>query len=268
MKNRKGSIRAIKLLKEIGFDEIIDLPMDIFVSGLGATLIEEPLKNSDGRIIRGNKKTLIKVNSEIPYLGRRRFTIAHEIGHYLLHDKLDLEVHDENTTTLNWFKSTEFQGKKGVQEWEANDFASELLMPSKLFIKEQKGKKFSPSLLRELAKYFKVSITSVAFKYFESGDHPICLFHSHNKQVSYWKRPDNYPHFIIDRTKLKPPPDSVVMEFFEKNKIYPIKHSKQPIWKSTWFDLKDWEKDEDYDFYEYCIVTPSYNSVLSVVWEE
>src|SRR5690606_17417462 len=71
MKNRKGSIRAKELLNEIGFDEISDLPMDILVSGLGATLILTPLKNSDGKIIRGHSKTLIKINSEILFQPRK-----------------------------------------------------------------------------------------------------------------------------------------------------------------------------------------------------
>ena len=103
----------------------------MLVSGLGATLIETPLNNSDGKIIKGRSKTLIKINSNIPYPEKRRFTIAHEIGHLILHEKL--EIHNENTNTLNWFKNTEDQAKRGIQEWEANDFASELLMPENIF---------------------------------------------------------------------------------------------------------------------------------------
>jgi len=121
--NNKGSRKTKELLEEIGLDDITYMPMDLFVSALGATLIEEPLKNSDGKIIRGNTKTLIKINSEILYEEKKRFTIAHEVGHYLLHDKLDLAVHNENSNTLNWFQNIEQQAKKGIQEYEANDFA-------------------------------------------------------------------------------------------------------------------------------------------------
>ena len=53
MMNNKGSRKAKELLEEIGLYDITDMPMDLFVSALGATLIEEPLKNSDGKIIRG-----------------------------------------------------------------------------------------------------------------------------------------------------------------------------------------------------------------------
>jgi hypothetical protein len=67
---------------------------------------------------------------------------------------------------------------------------------------------------------------------------------------------------------LSPPDDSVAVEYFDKQKIYPKEHSKQQIWKSTWFELKTWENDNDYKFFEYCIITPAYNTVLSIVWEE
>ena len=89
-----------------------------------------------------------------------------------------------------------------------------------IFYEKQKGNKFSPELLRDLSNYFKTSLTSVAFKYLELGDHPICLFHFFNKVVKYWMRNDDFPHYIIDKTKLAPPEDSVAMEYFEKGKIY------------------------------------------------
>ncbi len=167
----------------------------------------------------------------------------------------------DSDSTLQYFK-------KGHQETEANEFASELLMPEHLFKKECAEKKFSPDLLRSIADKFQTSLTSVAYKYFELGTHPICLFYSYNNQVLYWKRPEGYQCFIVDRTKLPPPEDSVAAEFFIKQKIYSKEQSKQQIWKSTWFELKHWEDDKDFKFYEFCIVTPKYNTVLSIVWEE
>lgn len=269
MKNYKynrGSATARNLLEQNGFNDLLEFPLDLFASGLGATVIEKSLLNSDGRIIFGTKHTIIEINENISFVHKKRFTLAHEIGHFILHK--DIDVHNDNETTTSWFNNKEKQAKHGLVEYEANQFASELLIPSALFYEKQKGKNFSPQLLRDLSDYFKTSITSIAFKYFELGDHPICLFHSHNNTVTYWKWPQGYPHYIIDRTRLIPPEDSVAMEFFEKSKIYPKHQSKQHIWKSTWFDLKHWENDNDYNFFEYCIISSSNNNVLSVVWEE
>lgn len=256
----KGKKVAQRLMMECGVQDLTLFPLDLLIYGRGATIIEKPLKSSEGRIVFGQNKAIITVNSEIVYEGKKRFVLAHELGHLEMHRNL-VPVHHDTDATLEYFKN-------GHQETEANEFASELLMPESLFKKECFGKKFSPDLLRSLADRFKTSITSVAYKYFELGNHPICLFYSHNNKVKYWKRPADYPHFVIDRTKLAPPSDSVAAEFFTHQKIYRKEQSKQQVWKSTWFELKKWEDDNDFEFYEYCIVTPAYNTVLSVVWEE
>lgn len=266
--NNRGTIKARELLEEIGCDDISDLSMDILVSGLGATLIMEPLKNSDGKIIRGNSKTLIKINSEIPYEEKIRFTIAHEVGHFLLHDKLDLEVHNDNNNTLNWFKSTEQQARKGIQEWEANDFASELLMPEKMFRKFVENKKFSPYLVKEIASHFKTSLTSVVYRLVSLNIYPLFIVSTHNGKVSYWNKSENFWIKVKDITKLVPPKDSVTQEYIEADYdfIYKETEKAQLISKSVWFELKSYE--EDSIFYEYCIPTKQYKSIISIVWED
>lgn len=262
--SRKGANRAVKLLDDIGFDEITDYPMNLLVSGLGATLIEEPLSNSDGKIIKGKLKTLIKVNSNIQFEPRKRFTIAHEIGHHLLHN--NLEVHDENSNTLNWF-DTETKLKKGIQESEANAFASELLMPERIFRKEISGKYFSPELVQYLSNRFKTSITSTIFRMINLDTHSLFIAFISNGRVLYWKKSAGLKVWVKNINKLPPPDDSIAKEYLEGNYefIYTGEDKKQDITRSTWFEMN--ERDEDDDFYEYCIPTKSYKTILSVVWE-
>lgn len=255
-----GELAAKRLMTDCGIVDPSEFPLDLIVFGRGATLVEKPMKNSDGRIVFGDKRAVISVNSNIEYQGKKRFTIAHELGHFEMHHNL-ITIHNDTDATLEFFKN-------GHQETEANEFASELLMPESLFRDECKGKKFNPDLLRKLSERFQTSITSTAYRYFKLGEYPVCMFYSYNNQVKYWKRPDDYSHFINDRTRLSPPEDSVAGEFFNEGKIYTKEQSKQQIWKSTWFELKPWETDNDYRFFEYCIITPKYNTVLSIVWEE
>lgn len=256
----RGKRTAQALLKECGISDPTEFPLDLLIYGRGATLIEKPLSNSEGRIVFGKDKAIITVNSNIEWEGKRRFVMAHELGHYEMH-KNEGQIHHDTDANLEYFKH-------GHQETEANEFATELLMPEELFKKECQGKKFSPDLLRNLASKFKTSLTSVVYRYFELGNHPVCLIYSYNNKVMYWKRPEDYPHFLVDYTKLSPPEDSVAAEFFTKGTIYSVAQSKQQIWKSTWFDIKDWEDENKYKFYEFCIITSRYNTVLSVVWEE
>lgn len=255
-----GQVEARKFMNENGFSDLSDIPLELIAAGLGATIIEKPISYADGRIVFGARKTIITINSNIEYPGKRRFTIGHEIGHLCMHREHFL-VHNDTDATLEYFKA-------GNQETEANEFASELIMPEKRFKEISDEYEFGPELLRHLADYFKSSITSVAYRYFKFGNHPICLVYSHANKVKYWMRPNRYDHFIKDCTSLNPPSDSVAAEFFTKGKIYDKKESKQTIWKSTWFELKYRENDNDFNFYEYCIVTSKYDTVLSVIWEE
>lgn len=268
IKNKRGSNKAKTLLEEIGFDEITEIPMDIFVAALGATLIEESLPNSDGKIIRGNTKTLIKVNSDIKFEERKRFTIAHEIGHYLLHSKLDLEVHNETSNSLNWFNSAEQQAKKGIQEWEANDFAAELLMPEPLVRKETFKKKFSPDLVKQLSIRFKTSLTSIIYRLLSLDIYPLFVVFISSGIVRYWSKSNNFWGRVQNITKLPPPSNSVAEEYIEAGYeyIYTGNDKAQTIDKSIWFELKD--DEEDTDFFEYCIPTKQYQTIISVIWEE
>lgn len=268
IKNKKGSNKAKMLLQEIGFDEITEIPMDIFVAALGATLIEESLPNSDGKIIRGNTKTLIKINSDIIFEERKRFTIAHEIGHYLLHNKLELDVHNETSNSLNWFNSTEQQAKKGIQEWEANDFAAELLMPEALVRKETFRKIFSPDLVKQLSTRFKTSITSIIYRLLSLDIYPLFVVFISTGIVRYWSKSNSFWVRVQNITKLPPPQNSVAEEYVEAGYeyIYTGNDKAQIINKSTWFELK--EDEDDSDYFEYCIPTKQYETIISVIWEE
>lgn len=96
---------------------------------------------------------------------RRRFTIAHELGHYELHrDKSDLFVDKEFIyRSLN-------SGNTAVNqqmEQEANLFASGILMPTDLVRKEVESKNIdltSEDTIKQLAKLFEVSTTAMSIR--------------------------------------------------------------------------------------------------------
>jgi Zn-dependent peptidase ImmA (M78 family) len=257
MITNNGVIAAQRLLDEFGLENLKDFSVEDLIYARDILLEEKKISNSDGRIVFGNTKTKISINSEIKYIGRRRFTLAHELGHFELHHNKNTHLED-NTLTLDYFKN-------GGQEYEANQFATELLMPKKEFIVFTTKKVFSPNLLRDIADYFQTSITSVAFRYLELGQHPIFLFYCKDGKVIYWKNTENYYRKVKDITQLSVPENSVAMEFFNDGTIYSKNESAQEIVKSTWFETKQYDSDDEY--FEYAIVTKNYNTVLSIVWE-
>ncbi len=260
-------IQAQQLLENCGLDEITDLEMDLFVSGLDAMLIEEELTNCDGKIIFGNTKAVIKVNSNIQFPERKRFVTAHEIGHLLMHRNMQLP--DDTFANFNIIAGMEKALKNGKQELEANEFASELLMPEKLFLKEARGKKFTPLLIKQLSERFKTSLTATIFRYLQFEQlHPLCLIFIENGKVKYWKKSDDLKAWLGDYIRLAPPSDSVATEYIQKNYdfVYKLEEKAQTINKSTWFNLGQF--DEDTDFYEYCIPTKRHQTILSIIWED
>src|SRR5690606_4462795 len=128
----------------------------------------------DGKIIFGNTKTIIKVNSKIQFQERKRFVAAHEIGHLIMHRNMQLP--EDTFSNFNIISGMEHILKNGKQELEANEFASELLMPEKLFLKEAVGKKFSPFLIKQLSERFKTSLTATIFRYLQFKQlHPVFI---------------------------------------------------------------------------------------------
>lgn len=98
---------------------------------------------------------------------RQRFTVAHEIGHYVLHKKSGNVFIDNDA----YFIQVNFRSANSIdykQEREANAFAAALLMPQSLILREIKNYKgfdlSDNSSIVELAKKFEVSIPAMSFR--------------------------------------------------------------------------------------------------------
>ena len=70
--------------------------------------------------------------NEMHHKNRQRFTLAHEIGHYILHKNLDSLFIEKG---LTYFRSKNYPIENYEIEKEANCFAAELLMPKKIISK-------------------------------------------------------------------------------------------------------------------------------------
>ncbi len=108
---KKAEQRARDLLRELGIDTP-PVPVDEIVERLGATISREPFRGGiSGMLYRTDARAVVGVNSAEPPT-RQRFTVAHEIGHFLLHASSSMGTKRE--------------------EVEANAFAAELLMPEEM----------------------------------------------------------------------------------------------------------------------------------------
>lgn len=103
------------------------LPVRELASSLGITVKIVSLDAElSGMAFISNGERLIVVNSK-HHANRQRFTIAHELGHHLLHDK-DLQKGPHVDKGILRRDAISTAGKLRI-EIEANSFAAELLMP-------------------------------------------------------------------------------------------------------------------------------------------
>lgn len=102
---------------------------------------------------------------------RQRFTIAHELGHFMLHHEADkVFIDNEKYYQLIKFRSekTNLSTEDFKHEKEANSFAAALLMPLSLVKQEltaYAGFDLSDSsMITDLAKKFEVSTQAMSFR--------------------------------------------------------------------------------------------------------
>jgi hypothetical protein len=125
------------------------------------------LSGAEGRIIAGTRQGGIIRVGEGQNRGRCRFTIAHELGHYVLHRGRFLDATETRAHFTVWNDASE--------ESEANFFAAELLMPDYLF--KPLCRKNSPSLqlVDGLASTFQTSLLATCFQFHEYTNRQVAL---------------------------------------------------------------------------------------------
>jgi Zn-dependent peptidase ImmA (M78 family) len=133
-------------------------PIDLsrLCNDLGLRIQEVSARGFDGALVRskGRQKGIVAVKASIREASRKRFTIAHEIGHFVLpHHRLLKNICEEK-------KIDSFDSKLNRPEVEANEFASELLLPSVILKKRFNLAEFSLSQLSEVATEFATSLTA------------------------------------------------------------------------------------------------------------
>ena len=142
------------------------VPVAGIAKALGVEVQETPAEDElSGFLYRDQKKpALIGVNANHPP-NRRSFTVAHELGHYLLHDFRDVHVDREFKV---WLRSDASSKGTDIEEKEANLFAAELLMPARFVARDVERidtiDLLDEEVLQELAAKYGVSLQAMTFR--------------------------------------------------------------------------------------------------------
>ena len=109
------------------------VPVYRIAKGEGASIVVKSFNNEvSGLLMRTGETAIIAVERRQPAT-RQAFTVAHELGHLLLHPGQELRVDQRFRVNL---RSPESSTAEDVEEIEANAFAAALLMPEMFLRKD------------------------------------------------------------------------------------------------------------------------------------
>lgn len=208
------------------------------------------LTNSEGRLVATQRGGIIRVASK-HNLGRFRFTVAHELGHYLLHPR---KIHDKDISKADltvWNDATE--------EAEANVFAAEFLMPKVLFEPHCRGE---PSIgkLQNVAKEFRTSLTATAFQFYRYTREPVAIVLSNGWSMKRFFpfRDEGSPRIRFGDVS----PDSAAGERLAERDQDPGRMVRVPA--SAW--LEGFDDRPEVDIWEDSRYLKHYDLTLTILW--
>jgi Zn-dependent peptidase ImmA (M78 family) len=158
----KAKRLARELVRKVGEQ----LPVDVYViaRACGVDVRQLPMEDSvSGVLVLKDGQAAIGVN-EAHHPNRQRFSIAHELGHYLLHrNSSDLFV----DAAPIFFRDDRSSDGTERQEIQANAFAAELLMPEDMLRAQLTNRPldvFDDIAMRQLAVRFGVSVQALSIR--------------------------------------------------------------------------------------------------------
>lgn len=146
--------RAAELLHELGITEPGEIDVEAIAFHCGVTVQSAPLKGCAAHIIGAEGRAVITVDEASPPR-RRRFSVAHELGHWEWHRGRALSC-QERDMDKPWSALD--------PEAMANGFAAELLMPEFLFAPRIDGKPVSFVTVDRMEAEFSVSRSAAAIR--------------------------------------------------------------------------------------------------------
>ncbi len=250
---------ADRVLDELEIKSPVDLrALDPIAWERGAAVLYEPLRGSEARLLILGKKAIITVSALVEDPHRRRFSVAHELGH--------LELHRRHCSMFLCSSSDISDlGRRGTDktlEYEANEFAAAILLPER-FLAPQ-CKRGDPSLdhISELADTFDVSLTATALRYLQFCDEACALVFSHGGYMKWFEPSREFKNLEL----FIPAPGpldaaSLAGRFFRQ---HPIPRKPMRVKAEYWFEPGGYR--EGATVVEQSWPMPNYDAVLTLLW--
>jgi hypothetical protein len=171
----KGLTPAERVLQELGISEPKEIDLEAIAFHLGARVRFRKLEGCEARIIGCNDTAIITIHHDCSPT-RKRFSLAHEIGHW---------THHRGRTLVCRVEEWRPQDKMSPERV-ANTFAADLLMPKYLFVPVARAyPKLNFKTVAEIAGVFRTSLTATAIRLVD-WDHSPALLVCHSSSGRKW----------------------------------------------------------------------------------
>ncbi|MGE0177263.1 MAG: ImmA/IrrE family metallo-endopeptidase [Phycisphaerales bacterium] len=219
----------------------------------GVYVHDAVLPSAEARLIRQGGKGIIRVREGLRPATRRRFVIAHELGHWELHSKISqLFVCTEEDMIADY--------RKSPVEAEANYFASALLMPAQLFAALMPAGAPTFATLNHLADQFGTSLTATAIRWMDLAKDYCALVECKNGRIKWWRGSDNFESALWI-TAGQPVSSYAVASRVNAQMPH---HPAHIVSIDTWAEVRD-ELSTD-ELTEEAIYDAAYGRTLSLLW--
>lgn len=249
-------LKAREVIKSLKIDDPSDISIENIAWTQGALVVEEGLRGCDARLVStpGVKPAILRVKNTLSPAGKKRFAIAHELGHLKLSHRPGEPTECAEREFHAWYKD------QRQQEVEANIFAAELLMPESLVLPRLQNSSPSFELIESLASEFQTTLTATAIRYVQLRGEKCAVVCSTNGEISWcWPSPEF--HYRITRGK-KLRGNTYAIDFSEKGVATQQMQEMQDVPRNSWIEgesMQDGIKEQSRVLF-------SYASVLTLLW--
>jgi hypothetical protein len=242
---------AEQLLEELGITEPSQLKIEAIAYHCQAIILYEPLSGCEANIVGRGDRAIITVDSNA-LRTRQRFSAGHELGHWM-RDRGQVAFGCAREQMNSHWTAND-------PETRANQFASDLLLPTKLFAPLAKGRPITVRTARDLSSVFEMSLTATAIKLVRFGSFPSMVVYSEDDERKWFiPSAQDVPRQLWPLKRLDP---NTVTARLLSGEIK--REGMDDVRADKWFDVRNAHR---YYVRESCFATGP-GSVVTLLWWE
>ena len=244
---------ANRLLESYGICRPADIRIEDIAWDLGIEIEVDRLPKARGHLVRKCNTGIITISDAISDEGERRFVIAHELGHWQLH-RYHSQFFFCDEENLREYRNS-------GPELEANTFASELLVPTRMVPRAKRVADPSWETIAWLKSEFSVSQTSAAVRYAGLCEHAVLVAFSNGRQVMWWRRNDRKADMLWLESRQQIDEESQLSDIVNNGAV---DGELVPVSWHAWFPHL--ERYDGAELFELSVPVDDNGTMMSLLW--